>query len=81
MLTPMADDSPFDPGSDLIRGAAMVLAQLCRRSLSDSARAVAEDFNLTYDACVRAGVDEADLQELRDLFGVAPPENVIPLRR
>lgn len=69
------------PTSDFLQGAAMMLAQLCRRGNVDAARRVAADVNLDYGAFVRAGVDEADLEELRAVFDVpARSGDVVPFR-
>jgi hypothetical protein len=66
---------------DFLQGAAMMLAQLCRRGDVDVARRVAADVYLDYGAFVRAGVDEADLEELRAVFEVpARSGEVIPFK-
>jgi hypothetical protein len=70
------------PTRDFLQGAAMMLAQLCRRGEIDAARRVAADVNLDYGAFVRAGVDDADLEELRAVFDVpARSGEVVPFDR
>jgi hypothetical protein len=73
------DTGPQSP--DFLQGAAMMLAQLCRRGDVDAARRVAADVNLDYGAFVRAGVDESDLEELRAVFDVpARTGEVVPFK-
>jgi hypothetical protein len=67
-----------DPG--ILRGAAMVLAQMCRRGKVHVARLIAADLSLVYEVFVWADVDEADLEELRVLFEVPPADNVLSFR-
>jgi hypothetical protein len=60
------------PTPDFLAGIAMTLAQLCRMDGADLARRLADQWELAYGDFVGARVDEADLEELRRVFDVAP---------
>ena len=52
------------------RGAATVLAQLARRGEAVTVRAVAEDMALQLQDFATRGIDQADMNELREAFGL-----------